>query len=179
MKLSKLAVTTIIATSLTLTVLPTQIDASATTVSVKKMSDKSFYSKVQTVKKEYTKIPVNIRAGYYINPQKQTITIVIKDLTKNVKYKNAIIKKFGKQNLIFKTAQYSEQGLAKAKKHLKKYIDANNLKVVGYGTNIMTNKVYVQVVKNEKHTIKLLTEKFKSSAYQIQIITPEQAPKTV
>ncbi|RAI80423.1 hypothetical protein BFS35_008260 [Macrococcoides goetzii] len=178
MKITKLAVSAIIATSLTLPALSTQVDASATTVSVQKMSEKAFNNKVQTVKKEYTKIPVNIRAGYYINPQKQTITVVIKNLTKNVKYKNGIIKKFGKNNLIFKTALYSEQGLVKAKNHLEKYIDANNLKVVGYGTDIMSNKVYVQVVNNEKRTIKLLTEKFKSAAYQIEIISPEQAPRT-
>lgn len=170
MKLTKIALSTIMVTSLTISVLPSQVDASGTSAIANKMTDRNFNKKVQTIKRDYSKIPVNIRAGYYIDPKEQTITIVIKNLKKNVKYKNAIIKKYGKNNLIFKTALYSEQGLNKAKLSLEKYINSNDLRVAGYGTDIYLNKIYVQIVKSDKNSYQKIKNKFKSSAYHIQLV---------
>lgn len=181
MKITKLAVSTIIATSLTLTAFPTNVDASTTVplkISEKQAMSKYEFTKfIPRVKKEYQKIPVNIRAGFFINEDQKTVYVVIKNLSKNVKYKNIINNKYGNHNIKFINDNYSEEGLKKAKLSLEKFVNNNKLSVTGIGTNVFTNKVDVHIVKTEKETIEIIKNKYKSMAYNIEIVDKHIMPQ--
>lgn len=175
MNIKRLLLSSAVMMTLTATVVPAepaQAQAQPT-----KMTRAAFYKLTTDIHKDYLKlIPATRQGGTYVNEKTQVVYIGIVNLKQNQKYVDLFKKKYGK-NVGFYNAEYSVQGLKKARLKLENYVKEQQIDFFFIGTDTKESKVIIGLDDSHKSDIALLKKHFPQAAYEIQAIPFENRPQ--